>query len=107
VISYQVKLTESANKDLEVIYLHYINRVSDQLANKLLSEIEEAIGLLAAQPLLGHIPKELTLSDEGCLELLTKSFRLIYQIESTNVYIMMILHQKQSVAKAASSRSLH
>lgn len=106
-ISYQVKLTESANKDLEVIYLHYINRVSDQLAIKLLSEIEEAIGLLAAQPLLGHIPKELTLSDEDCLELLTKSFRLIYQIESTNVYIMMILHQKQSVAKAASSRFLH
>ena len=106
-ISYQVKVTESANKDLEVIYLHYINRVSDQLANKLLSEIEKAIDLLATQPLLGHIPKELMLSDANCLELLTKSFRLIYQIESTNVYIMMILHQKQSVAKAASARALH
>lgn len=62
-IHYQVKLTDSANKDLEVIYLHYINRVSDQLANTLLSEIEEAIDLLATQPLLGHIPKELSLSD--------------------------------------------
>ncbi|WP_024592162.1 MULTISPECIES: type II toxin-antitoxin system RelE/ParE family toxin [unclassified Pseudoalteromonas] len=106
-VLYQVKLTESANKDLEIIYLHYLNRVNDQLANKLLAEIEEAIDVLATQPLLGHLPKELTLTDEDCLELLTKSFRLIYRIDNTQVFIMMILHQKQSVGKAAAARSLH
>lgn len=103
---YQVQLTEHANKGLEIIYQHYLVRVNDQLANKLLEEIEEAIHILSSQPLIGHLPKELALTDIDCLELLTKSFRLIYRIDSTNVYIMTILHQKQSIAKAATARLL-
>lgn len=105
--SYQVKLTDNAIKDLEVIYLHYVNRVSNQLANKYLSEIEKAIDILAQQPLLGHLPKELASTGADYLELLSKSFRLIYQIDNKSVFVMMIIHQKQSVAKAASARSLH
>ncbi|GAA6171844.1 hypothetical protein NBRC116592_15140 [Colwellia sp. KU-HH00111] len=104
---YHVMLTEHANKDLEVIYLHYVSRVNDQLADKLLLEIEQAIAKIATTPLIGHLPKELSLSDQDCLELLTRSFRVIYKIDNSNVYIMMILHQKQSVAKAASARLLH
>lgn len=105
--SYQVKLTDNAIKDLEVIYQHYFVRVNDQLANKLLAEIDEAIDTLAQQPLLGHLPKELASTGADYLELLTKSFRLIYQVDNTSVFVMMILHQMQSVAKAASARSLH
>jgi len=107
VANYQVKLTDNAIKDLEVIYQHYFARVNDQVANKLLAEIDEAIDILAKQPLLGHLPKELASTGANYLELLTKSFRLIYQIDNTSVFIMMILHQKQSVRKAASARSLH
>jgi len=97
VTSYKVILTDHANKDLEVIYQHYLTHVDDQLADKLLSEIEDAILLLSTQPLLGHLP----------IELLTKSFRLIYRLENNRVTIVMILHQKQSVVKAVLARLLH
>ena len=105
--SYKVILTDHANKDLEVIYQHYLRHVDDQLASKLLSEIDDAILLLSTQPLLGHLPLELSFSGEDCLELLTKSFRLIYRLENNSVTIVMVLHQKQSVVKAASARLLH
>ena len=105
--SYTVTLTDNANKDLEIIYQHYMSRVDDKLADKLLFEIEEAITLLASQPLLGHLPLELNSTDKECLELLTKSFRLIYKVVKRKVIILIILHQKQSVAKAAFNRSLH
>lgn len=45
--SFKVTLTDNTNKDLEIIYQHYMSRVDDKLAGKLLSEIEEAITLLA------------------------------------------------------------
>ena len=41
------------------------------------------------------------------VEIFTKSFRLIYKIEKSRVIILIILHQKQSVAKAVFNRSLH
>jgi len=107
VSSYTLTLTDNANKDLEIIYQHYMSRVDDKLADKLLSEIEEAITLLASQPLLGHLPLELNSTDKECLEILTKSFRLIYKVVKRKVIILIILHQKQSVAKAAFNRSLH
>lgn len=105
--SFKVTLTDNAIKDLEIIYQHYMLRVDDKLANKRLSEIEEAITLLTSQPLLGHLPLELNATDIDCLEILTKAFRLIYKIKDRQVIILIILHQKQSVAKAAFNRSLH
>ena len=105
--SYTVTLTDNANKDLENIYQHYMLRADDKVADKLLSEIEEAIILLTSQPLLGHLPLELNSTDKEFLEILTKSFRLIYKIEKWQVIILIILHQKQSVAKAVFNRSLH
>ena len=105
--SYKVKLTDHANKDLEVIYQRYVTRVDDQNAAKLLSEIDVAIEQLATKPLLGHLPLELSLFDEDCLELLTKSFRLIYRLANNTVTIIMILHQKQSAVKAVLARLLH
>jgi len=107
VTNYTITLTDNAKKDLETIYQHYILRVDDKLASKLLSEIEKAIKLLASQPLLGHLPLELNSTDKDCLEIFTKSFRLIYKLQDHHVIILIILHQKQSVAKAAFNRSLH
>jgi len=78
---YKVRITDHASKYLDVIYQHYLIRVDNQLADKLLSEIEEAIDQISIQPLLGHLPLELAFSDEDYLELLTKSFRLIYRLE--------------------------
>jgi len=78
---YEVTITDHASKDLDVIYQHYLIRVDNQLADKLLSEIEEAIDQISIQPLLDHLPLELAFSDEDYLELLTKSFRLIYRLE--------------------------
>ena len=105
--SYTVTLTDNANKDLENIYQHYMLRADDKVADKLLSEIEEAITLLISQPLLGHLPLELNSTDKECLEILTKSFRLIYKREKWQVIILIISHQKQSVAKVVFNRSLH
>lgn len=105
--NYTITLTDNAKKDLETIYQHYILRVDDKLASKLLFESEKAIKLLASQPLLEHSPLELNSTDKDSLKIFTKSFRLIYKLEKHQVIIFIILHQKQSVAKAAFNRSLH
>lgn len=105
--SYTVILTNNANKDLENIYQHYILRADDTVANKLISEIDDAITLLGSQPLLGHLPLELNSTDKDCLEMFTKSFRFIYKVEKRQVIILIVLHQKQRVAKAVFNRSLH
>jgi len=43
---------DNANKNLEIIYQHYMLRADDnKVADKLLSEIEDAIILLGSQPL--------------------------------------------------------
>jgi toxin ParE1/3/4 len=70
-------------------------------------KLKKQITLLASQPLLGHLPLELNSTDKECLEVFTKSFRLIYKIEKQQVIILIILHQKQSVAKALFNRSLN
>ena len=105
--SYTVTLTNNANKDLENIYQHYILRADDKVANKLISEIDNAITLLGSQPLIDHLPLELNSTDKSCLEIFTQSYRLIYKIEKQQVIILIVLHQKQSVAKAVFNRSLH
>jgi len=107
VTSHTVILTDNARKDVEAIYQYYISRINEQLADKLLYEIDKAINLVASKSLLGHLPLALNSTDEDCLEMLTKSFRLIYPIENKNVKILIILHQKQSVMKPASARLLY
>lgn len=104
---FRVIFTEHAKKDMDVIYHHYISRVDERVADKLLSEIEKAIISLASEPLLGHLPRELGSTGQDCLEILTKSFRLIYRIKNNDVILSIVLHQKQSVAKAAMGRLLH
>jgi len=104
---YHVELAPAAQADIENIYHHYITRASDLVANKLLDEIDFAIISLSSEPLLGHLPLELNTSEKECLEILTKSFRIIYKVLDKNVEILLVLHQKQSVVKALNNRLMH
>jgi len=105
--AYHVELAPAAQADIENIYQHYIARASDLVANKLLDEIDFAITSLSSEPLLEHLPLELNASEKECLEILTKSFRIIYRILEKNIEILLVLHQKQSVKKALNNRLLH
>ncbi|MBL4941914.1 MAG: type II toxin-antitoxin system RelE/ParE family toxin [Colwellia sp.] len=105
--TYCVELAPAAQADIESIYQHYIITANDFVANKLLEEIDLAIASLSSEPLLGHLPLELNSSDKECLEILTKSFRLVYRILDKRVDILLVLHQKQSIEKALNNRLLH
>lgn len=101
---YCVELAPEAQADIENIYQHYILTANDFVANNLLNEIDSAITSLSSEPLLGHVPLELNSSDKECLEILTKSFRLIYRILDKQIDILLVLHQKQSIEKALQNR---
>jgi len=107
VITYNVELAPTAQADIEIIYQHYIMTANDLVANKLWDEIDFAFKSLASEPLLGHLPLELSLSDKECLEILTKSFRIVYRVLGNNVEILLVLHQKQSIEKALNNRLLY
>ena len=104
---YHVILSKEAKLDIERIYQHYLNNADMLVADKLLGQLEQAVISLEEQPLRGHTPKELQGMGLNCLELLTKSFRLIYRIEKNQVLILIVLHQRQSVQKALANRLLH
>ena len=103
---YQVVVANSAVKDLEHIYQHYIDVAEPAVADSLMDCLEEAVTSLEQNPQRGHTPREFRQLGNHYLEVLIPPFRLIYRIIDQQVIIIMVLHQKQSVAKALRNRDL-
>lgn len=86
---YQIQLFNSAQKDLEDIY-NYIKKDSIYYAIKTKKEIEERISQLRYMPYMGRKLENFDIFKPR--ELIYKSYKIIYSIESDKIYIRRILH---------------
>ena len=104
---YQVLLTESAVKNLGHIHDFYLMTVSEPVASELSDKLELALLQSAQLPERGKvIPQISQQSGRQYLQILPEPFRLIFRIEQQTEYVILLLHQRQSIQKALQNRLL-
>ena len=88
-MTYAVHLTDSASADLAENYSYIAASDSIESANHVLDKLEEAVQSLAEFPDRGHFPAELlSIGIQEYREVEWKKYRVIYRIESQNVYVI-------------------
>lgn len=104
---YRVEVARSALKDLEQISDYYLNHTDRKLTVRLLSKIEEAIEQLKLMPEKGS-EASILVRETGrqYQQYLADPFRLLYRVEQNCVFIVMVLHHRQSIQKALRNRLL-
>jgi len=81
--------TETAVADLEAIH-SFIARDSEYYASVFISEILNAVTKLENFPRSGRMVPEV--NDNDIRELILGNYRLIYQIEKSQIQILTVLH---------------
>lgn len=103
---YQIIWTKSAEFDLESI-IEYIKNDSVERAKKIFYEIKEACEKLDAFPNRSRIVPEL--QQIGMMEykeLIHKRWRIIYKIDVTNVYILLVVDSSRNLEEILFQRLL-
>lgn len=104
---YRVEVTLSAFRDLEQISDFYLSHGDQKLASSLILKIAKAIDQLKTMPERGS-EASILVRETGrrYQQFLAEPFRLIYRVKGDCVFILMILHQRQSAQKALRNRLL-
>ncbi len=84
--------SEQALDDIDAI-AEYINRDSPFYAQRVAEEILELVPSIAEQPQIGRIVPEL--KDESVRERFIYSYRVIYEIRSSHVEIIAVIHGRR------------
>lgn len=74
---------------------NYIEQDSVYYANKTIYDIKEKINKLLLFPYIGRCVPEYDIN--SIRELIYKSYRIIYYVNSNNIYILKILHHSQNI----------
>ncbi len=105
-MSFSVKWTESAVSDLKGI-VEYIELDSLTAAAKVYRQIRTACEKLSRLPKTGRIVPELKNENiELYRELISGHWRIIYSIESKNVYVLTVLDSRRDLDFVLISRAL-
>ncbi len=106
--AYSIQLADDALNDLENIYQHYVLNAESGVANHLLDQLEQGIDTLRVEPNRTKFNADLLSAGVRLHELLTEHFRIIYRVDEAQqkVFILVVLHQKQSISKALFARTL-
>ncbi|MFH1096878.1 MAG: type II toxin-antitoxin system RelE/ParE family toxin [Candidatus Desantisbacteria bacterium] len=91
-----VEWTDPAKQDLKSVY-DYIARDSKFYAQKVSFEIVEKSERLNIFPEIGRIVPEI--SEPNVRELLIYSYRLVYEIFSSKIAILALIHGKRDFSK--------
>lgn len=106
-MSYHVMLLESAGKDLEPIFRYLKQSAGDSIALKEIGTLEAACSSLSENPERGNIPHELERTGASeYRQIISKSYRIIYQIADINVFIYAIIHGRRSIQDVLRQRIL-
>lgn len=96
---YQIELTNKALKDISDIY-NYIRKDSLYYATKTKNEIMARILNLSFMPFMG---RKLVDSENNNIlnqrEIIYKSYRIIYGINSETIYVRRVLHSARLLSK--------
>ena len=88
---YKVKITESAQNDIEDIW-QYIALDNFKTATKFLDKIEQKIDSLQRFPERNPLIPENEILKSDYRHLLFSNYRIIYRIEGSIVYILRVFH---------------
>jgi toxin ParE1/3/4 len=88
---YEVRLLRIAEDDLTGI-IDYVAADKPSAAETLADKIEKQLGLLAANPHLGRVPKEEELARLHYRYLVVENYLIFYTIEERTILVHRILH---------------
>jgi toxin ParE1/3/4 len=95
---FQVKFTEWAELDLEYIIAYIAENDDIQKAIKIFSKIKEKVFSLSKFPKRGRVVPELNrINIKDYIEIIYKSYRIIYFIENKTVFIVGILDGRRDL----------
>ncbi|MBQ6991373.1 MAG: type II toxin-antitoxin system RelE/ParE family toxin [Clostridia bacterium] len=90
----QIILLQPAKIDL-INIKNYIAKDSLYFSKKTISKIQDRINQLSLFPYMGRYVPEF--NSKTIREIIYKSYRIIYYIDSKNIYILKILHHSQNI----------
>ena len=106
-MNYEVFIIDNAEEDLYEIFNYVMVHDSALGAEKLLENLEKTCYSLSTFPGRGHIPPELErISIFAYKEINCKSYRIIYQIVESSVYIHCILDGRRNLQQLLQERLL-
>jgi len=105
--TYQVLLSEEAEKDLKEISIYVARYDSPEKALNLLENLEETCAKLEDYPDRGHVPKELErLAITQYLEIYFKPYRVIYEISRNLVFVHCVIDGCRDIENVLCQRLL-
>lgn len=106
-MSHEIHISEDAERDIFGIYEYITYNDSMEKADYVYSRIRECISKLHLNPERGHYPKELeTLGITEYLEIHFKPYRIVYQIQESNVIIHCVLDGRRDLEELLHLRLL-
>jgi toxin ParE1/3/4 len=106
-MTFQVVITEDAERDLEDIVTYIAQHDSRRSAEHVLSRILQIADSLSAAPMRGSQPKELrSLGDQEYRQVLFKPYRLIYRVVGQQVVIYLIADGRRDMLSLLARRLL-
>jgi toxin ParE1/3/4 len=88
---YTVRLLRAAEDDFTEI-VSYVAAERADAAEALAQRIETSLRLLAANPYLGRVPKDVALLDLGYRYLIVQNYLIFYVIEERTIFVHRIVH---------------
>lgn len=89
-----IKIRKRAKKELKYIR-KYISKDSIFYANKTVDDIIERISNLSYFPEMG---KQIEINHTTVRQIIYKSYRIFYQVNSNNIYILSIFHHSRDIS---------
>ncbi len=106
-MSFQVVLTEDAERDLEDIVTYIAKYDSQRSAENVLSRILDIADGLTVEPTRGSPPKELrALGDQQYRQIYCKPYRLIHRVVEQRVVIYLIADGRRDMQTLLARRLL-
>lgn len=89
-----IEIKKKAQRELRAIE-KYISRDSKFYADKTIFEIKQRIANLLYFPEMG---KKVVVNNNIFRQIVYKSYRIFYQIDSNNIYILSIFHHSRDIS---------
>lgn len=104
---FEVLLTRDAELDLEELHAWLSEASSAPAADRLLTEMTQAMERLARFPNRGSVPRELLeLGVQQYRQILVKPWRLVYQVQDQRVIVMLIADTRRDLTSLLMARLL-
>lgn len=105
--SFEVELTQGAEDDLTAIHGYMVRNRSVDDADELLDEFIACVETLERFPQRGSVPKELdALGIREFRQILLRHFRVIYRINGSKVFVMIIADGRRDMQTLLERRLL-